>query len=146
VQPFSVLRKTSFSSGGFSHESNQQGGVHITFRSRCHEHAVESGSDKCCLDVVFDNAGSLYGTTFLGGTGTCQFYQYSGCGTVFKLTLATDGKWHKTTLYNFTGGSDGEFPNSGNLILDATGDLYGATLGGASYDSSGYGTVYRITP
>ena len=96
--------------------------------------------------LVFDNAGNLYGTTLVGGTGTCQFYQYPGCGTVFKLTRATDGKWHKTTLHNFTGGSDGEFPNSGTLILDAAGHLYGATLGGASYDSSGYGTVYRITP
>jgi hypothetical protein len=96
--------------------------------------------------LVFDNAGSLYGTTFLGGTGTCQFYQYPGCGTVFKLTRATDGKWHKTTLYNFAGGSDGEFPNDGNLILDDAGHLYGATLGGATYGSSGYGTVYQITP
>ena len=96
--------------------------------------------------LVFDNAGSLYGTTFLGGTGTCQFGQYPGCGTVFKLIRATDGKWHKTTLYNFAGGSDGEFPNNGNLILDDAGHLYGATLGGAAYGSSGYGTVYQITP
>jgi hypothetical protein len=96
--------------------------------------------------LVFDNAGSLYGTTQWGGTGTCQVYDYYGCGTVFKLTRATDGKWHKTTLHNFAGADDGEFPNDGALTFDNVGRLYGATAGGATIGGSGYGTVYRITP
>jgi uncharacterized protein YceK len=95
--------------------------------------------------LVFDANGNLYGTTFLGGTGTCVFYQFSGCGTVFKLTPGSNG-WHKTTLYNFTGGDDGEFPNGNALVIDSLGNLYGATLGGAPYGSSGYGTIYEIHP
>jgi uncharacterized repeat protein (TIGR03803 family) len=95
--------------------------------------------------LIFDAAGNLYGTTFLGGTGSCVFYQYSGCGTVFKLSPGSGG-WKKTTLYNFTGGTDGEFPNGSPLAMDASGNLYGATLGGATYGTSGYGTIYEIQP
>jgi uncharacterized repeat protein (TIGR03803 family) len=95
--------------------------------------------------LVLDANGNLYGTTFLGGTGTCQFYQYSGCGTVFKLTSGNSG-WQKTTLYNFTGGSDGEFPNGAPLVIDSSGNLFGATVGGATYGTPGYGTIYEIQP
>ena len=95
--------------------------------------------------LVFDAEGNLYGTTMLGGTGTCEFFQYPGCGTVFKLVPAK-GSWQKTTLYNFIGGTDGEFPNGNALVMDSSGNLYGATLGGATYGSSGYGTIYEIQP
>ncbi len=44
-------------------------------------------------------AGNLYGTTSVGG-----FYGY---GTVFELIPSSDGTWAETTLYAFTGGSDG---------------------------------------
>jgi len=45
-----------------------------------------------------------------------------------------------TTLYNFTGGSDGANPY-GNVIRDAAGNLYGtATAGGA-----GYGVVFKLS-
>ena len=33
-------------------------------------------------ELVADKAGNLYGTTELGGTGSCQ----NGCGTVFEFT------------------------------------------------------------
>lgn len=92
--------------------------------------------------LVFDAEGNLYGVTLLGGTGTCTLDQYAGCGTVFKLTPGGNG-WQKTTLYNFTGGSDGEFPN-GFLTIDSAGNLYGATQGGASFDGTGYGTIFEI--
>jgi uncharacterized repeat protein (TIGR03803 family) len=96
--------------------------------------------------LIFDKQGNLYGTTMLGGTGTCQFYQYPGCGTVFELSPVGDGTWQKTTLYNFTGGDDGEFPTDGKLTSDSAGSFSGTTLGGAAYGSSGYGTVYQIVP
>lgn len=94
--------------------------------------------------LVLDKDGNLYGTTFLGGTGTCTFYQYSGCGTVFKLTAGKSG-WQKRTLYNFTGGRDGEFPNGNALLIGPTGNLYGATEGGET-NTSGYGTIFEIQP
>jgi uncharacterized repeat protein (TIGR03803 family) len=57
------------------------------------------GVGPCCLPLIFDTAGNLYGTTILGG--------YSGGGTVFKLTPHSDGGWTQSVLYEFTGGEDG---------------------------------------
>jgi uncharacterized repeat protein (TIGR03803 family) len=52
--------------------------------------------------LVMDSAGNLYGTTSDGGA--------YGNGNVFKLTLS-NGDWTYTSLYDFTGGTDGS--NSG---------------------------------
>lgn len=79
--------------------------------------------------VIRDRKGNLYGTTDLFG-------RYA-CGTIFKL--APDGT--ETTLYAFTGGSDGFFPNG--LILDKAGNLYGTTLDGGAHGS---GTVFSLAP
>lgn len=78
---------------------------------------------------VRDPKGSLYGTTYQGGT--------FGFGTVFKVT---GGK--ETVLYNFTGGLDGGNPYA-SLILDQKGNLYGTTWGGGAF---GAGTVFKLTP
>ncbi len=83
--------------------------------------------------VVFGKAGEMYGTTYSGGT--------DGSGTVFELTHSK-GVWTETVLYSFTGKSDGGYPYFG-LILDKTGNLYGATNGGGS---SGNGVVFELTP
>jgi len=67
--------------------------------------------------LIRDSAGNLYGTTSLGGT-----HQN---GVVFKLTPA--GKL--VVLYSFgTVPSDGASPS--DLIMDAQGNLYGATTSG----------------
>ena len=79
--------------------------------------------------VIRDEKGNLYGTTELFG----RYY----CGTIFKL--APDGT--ETTLYSFTGGSDGFFPSG--LIEDKAGNLYGTTLDGGAHGS---GTVFRLGP
>jgi len=82
--------------------------------------------------LVEDRAGSLYGTTYVGGD--------YGNGTVFKIDTA--GK--ETVLYSFTGGSDGCGPYPG-VILDSAGNLYGVTaLGGAGFGNSGYGVVFEV--
>jgi len=91
------------------------------------------------LGVVFDNKGSLYGTTFNGGSSTCQ----SECGTAFRLTrLASHKGWKETVLYAFSGGSDGDLPNGG-VIFDKKGNLYGTTRFGGQI---GWGTVFKLTP
>src|SRR5882672_4513191 len=47
-----------------------------------------------------------------------------------------------TTLYSFTGGTDGNIPLAG-LVSDAMGALYGTTsLGG----TSGFGIAFKLTP
>ena len=87
--------------------------------------------------LIFDQAGNLYGTTQGGGSGSCT----GGCGTVFKLSPSGSG-WTESVLYSFTGGDDGYSPVAG-LILDSSGNLYGATVFGGE---GGGGTVFELTP
>jgi uncharacterized repeat protein (TIGR03803 family) len=87
--------------------------------------------------IALDSAGNLYGVTLWGGA----FNQ----GTVYKYTLATrTAPAAETILYSFgtSGSSDGANP-SGNLIFDASGDIYGVTNSGG--DSNGDGTVYTLS-
>jgi uncharacterized repeat protein (TIGR03803 family) len=84
--------------------------------------------------LIFDSAGSLYGTAANGGA--------FGHGVVFELSR-TEASWSETVLYSFSGGEDGENPETG-LILDRAGNLYGTTLGCCG--GSGYGTVFELSP
>ena len=84
--------------------------------------------------LIFDAAGNLYGTTVAGGT-------YSS-GTVFELTPATGGRWTEQVLYSFGNGTDGNTPEA-PLIFDATGNLYGTTSGGGTYNR---GTAFKLMP
>ena len=80
-----------------------------------------------------DAAGNLYGTTYCDGQNKL--------GSIFKLTFS-GSLWIYTSLYDFTGGNDGANP-IGNVVIDASGNLYGtASAGGAP----GYGVVWEITP
>jgi uncharacterized repeat protein (TIGR03803 family) len=47
-----------------------------------------------------------------------------------------------TTLYNFTGGSDGGLPTVG-VVQDPAGNLYGTTISGPP---GGCGTVFKLIP
>ncbi len=76
--------------------------------------------------LVQDTQGNLYGTT--------TYYTGLGWGTVFKLSLGT--KWQQTVLHSFTGGP-GTGP-IGGLVLDAKGNLYGTSGGGAN------GQVFKL--
>lgn len=89
---------------------------------------------------LLDVRGTLYGTTYTGGTGT-HCADSDGCGTVFSMT--TDGK--ETVLHNFVGGADGDEPNG--KLTEVNGTIYGTTRygGGCKIDSLGCGTVFRIT-
>jgi uncharacterized repeat protein (TIGR03803 family) len=101
-------------------------------------HKFQGGTDGSTpynVALVIDSAGALYGTTLLGGRSACN------CGTVFKLTPGSSGKWSRKTLYAFDG-TRGSNPNAG-LIFDGTGSLYGtANSGGAD----GLGVAFKITP
>jgi hypothetical protein len=65
----------------------------------------------------------LYGTTELGGTGTCTGQGISACGTVFSLAPpnSAGGVWTHTVLYSFNG-SDGELPTASMMI--GTGECF----------------------
>jgi len=99
-------------------------------------HVFAGGSDGAGprASLIFDQAGNLFGTTFVGGA--------NNLGTVFRLTPKSDGSWTENVLYSFTGGNDGAEPAAG-LILDHDGNLYGTTSG---YQTNGFGTVFKLTP
>jgi uncharacterized repeat protein (TIGR03803 family) len=83
--------------------------------------------------VIFDAAGNLYGTTTQGGA----YYN----GTVFELSPIAGGGWSEKVLHDFNyNGADG-FTPYGGVILDASGNLYGATSGGGV---SNAGTVFEL--
>jgi uncharacterized repeat protein (TIGR03803 family) len=89
-------------------------------------------------DLIFDQAGNLYGGAGSGGMAGCYGY---GCGVVYKL-VPSNGSWTETVLYSLTGGNDGGSPGGG-VIFDQEGNLYGvADYGG----SVGRGTVYELMP
>jgi len=95
---------------------------------------------------IFDKAGNLYGTTENGGgLGTTRCID-GGCGTVFELSPQANGQWSLTTLYRFTGGSDGSLPNA-NLVFDGAGNLYGSTReGGDVGEGLGNGVLFEVSP
>jgi len=91
--------------------------------------------------VTFDAAGNLYGIASSGGA--------HGVGGVYKLAPTASGWWTETLLHSFGGTNDGQYP-SGNLVMDASGNLYGTTLyggtGGCAYFDypPGCGTVFEL--
>lgn len=109
------------------------------------------GASPYTADLAFDQAGNIYGTTWLGGSeGNCLYGQH--CGTVYELTRSGGG-WNQSVLWNFGQNGDGVMP-VGGVIFDKAGNLYGTTSGGGQ-DGSGdfcyegiYGptTVYQLTP
>jgi len=80
---------------------------------------------------VIESAGALYGTNFVGGTGSQ--------GVLYQLTPAGP-PWTEETLANF-GGSAGYQPYA-TPIVDQSGNLYGTTESGGPGDS---GTVYEVS-
>ena len=82
-------------------------------------------------NLTLDAAGNLYGTTWCDGA-----YNF---GNVFKLSNTENG-WVYTSLYDFTGGSDGAQADC-NVSIDTDGTLYGTTNNGGDY---GNGTVWMI--
>jgi uncharacterized repeat protein (TIGR03803 family) len=78
--------------------------------------------------LVFDPGGNLYGVL-------------TGSNLVFELTPSSGGGWTESTVYTFTGGSDGGAPTA--LLLGDDGNFYGVTSSGGQY---GYGTVFQLVP
>ncbi|HEV2468785.1 MAG TPA: choice-of-anchor tandem repeat GloVer-containing protein [Candidatus Sulfotelmatobacter sp.] len=80
--------------------------------------------------LIIDGAGNLYGTSVYGGT--------YGVGSVFKVTP----KNVLSILYSFQNSTDGGNPY-GPLVRDSSGNLYGETFSGGTYN---YGTIFTVTP
>ncbi|HEY2473530.1 MAG TPA: choice-of-anchor tandem repeat GloVer-containing protein [Candidatus Cybelea sp.] len=89
--------------------------------------------------------GVLYGTTIAGGMHCPGESEFTGCGTVFAITLS--GQEH--VIYRFKGGTDGVAPFGGLTWLD--GKLYGTTSRGGFTSEcpqiaygQGCGTVFSV--
>jgi uncharacterized repeat protein (TIGR03803 family) len=95
--------------------------------------------------VTLGPDGTVYGTTLFGGGNGCGG---NGCGTVFRLTppptfcrMVLCG-WDETVIYRYTGGS-GPFNFFGGVVVDAGGNVYGASFNGGNF---GGGAVYKLSP
>jgi uncharacterized repeat protein (TIGR03803 family) len=93
-------------------------------------HSFTTGQ-ACWGNLVFDSSGNLYGTTYSLGT--------HGMGNIFKLSPSGSG-WTYTDLHDFSNNGDGENP-TGDLTMDASGNIYGTNLG-----ENGHGVVWELTP
>lgn len=93
--------------------------------------------------LISDAAGNLYGTTYTGGNGLCIFSGggQPGCGAIFELS-PSGGGYSESIIYSFQGGSDGTLPYAG-LVMDASGNLYGAASNGGSENN---GAVFELSP
>ena len=83
--------------------------------------------------VVFDHHGDLLGTTYQGGS--------AGLGIVYALRPNPSGSWAEKILHTFEGAGDGAQPFAG-VVLDAAGNIYGATTAGGSFN---YGAVFELS-
>ena len=83
--------------------------------------------------VIIDPFGNLFGVAGADGA-----YRY---GAIFEVMPSGSG-WTETLIHSFQNGSDGAFPNGG-LVMDAEGNLYGATGGGGVHQG---GTVFELSP
>jgi len=96
-------------------------------------------------EPTLDAKGNLYGTTFYGGDGACNFGL--GCGVVFALAPPPESgsPWTETVLYTFKGGHDGADPFAG-LIWGPGGRLYGTAAegGGSASCNGGCGTAFEV--
>jgi uncharacterized repeat protein (TIGR03803 family) len=80
-----------------------------------------------------DGAGNFYVGMYGGGVG--------GFGAVLKFALGSDGIWEYTTLHGFADGLGGAGPFA--LVLDSTGDIYGALIAGGTKQLGGF---FELSP
>jgi len=82
--------------------------------------------------LVMDNAGNLYGATWIGGSGNG--------GTIFELS-PTGNTWTFKLLYSLSGPSGENCGPHQSLTIDAAGNLYGTTY---CDGATSYGSVFKL--
>lgn len=92
----------------------------------------DGGNPTRLAPLLFDAAGNIYGAATYGGP--------MNSGVVYELT-PSGGDWTETTLYSFTGGSDGSHLRG--ITFDGEGNIYGAA---AFSGDQNCGTIYKLTP
>jgi uncharacterized repeat protein (TIGR03803 family) len=130
--------------------SNQGGAWHETvlynFCSTVFHGSCVDGWVGSVGPLVLDNAGNLYGTAGLGGTG----HVTGGEGLVFRLSRGSAG-WKERILHNFcTQGQGDECPDGyepgGGVTFDKSGNLYGTTAYSGNITELQGGTLFELSP
>lgn len=86
--------------------------------------------------VAEDASGKLYSAGAFAGP-------YSA-GTVIELSPASGGTWSESVLFAFPTSTDGSLPAA--LVVDSSGNLYGAAFGGGDRTNNGDGLIFQLTP
>lgn len=116
--------------GGLSSHTDGQGKRAPRVRSRLDGWGR---SDEPHASLIEGSDGNFYGTTEAGGSENCS----GGCGSVFKITP----QGIETPVYLFALAIDGISPSSG-LFQGSTGDYYGVTESGGTFDG---GTIFDVS-
>lgn len=94
--------------------------------------------------VTVDAHGNVFGSTLTGGTVNTVCTH--GCGVIYRLAPTTAGTYNFSRLFAFNG-ADGGSPN-GDLVIDKSGNIYGATNSGGKTSSlcpfTYCGTVFEL--
>ena len=138
------LYGTTSSGGAFGHgtvyEVDTLGSEHVVHSFKGDSDGMTDGAYPVAPVIVIKNR--LYGTTAKGGTMACGDV---GCGTIYSLT--TSGK--QRFLYRFKSASKGDGAGPYPGLVAFNGELYGATyeggLQGGGCETSGCGTIYKVT-
>jgi hypothetical protein len=114
-------------------------------------HAFSGGGDGANpigAGLVMDRGGNLYGATVDGGMvrPNCAGNETGSCGTVFRMSRRGSG-WILSTLYEFTGGTDGYAPDA-PIAFGPDGAIYSTTFygGGNGCFLNGCGVVFKLQP
>src|SRR5258708_1307284 len=95
-----------------------------------------AGDGNFPLALVRDASGNLYSATNFAGPFST--------GTVIELSPNSGGTWSETVLFDFPATPDGAAP--GSLLVDASGNLFGAAFAGGDKASGGDGLIFQLTP
>jgi uncharacterized repeat protein (TIGR03803 family) len=88
--------------------------------------------------IMAASDGNLYGITAYGGNGYDGTEDYSGFGTIFRITPS--GSF--TSLVQFDGTNDANDGNIATIVQGTDGNLYGTSFGGGA---SGQGAIFKLT-
>lgn len=138
-----ILICAAFLSSGLA-IGNADGYTESTLHTFCSERRCRDGAQPGG-ELVADQSGNLYGTTFAGGANGFGAGG-RGDGVVFEFTPDTR---HYSVIYNFcsrNGCADGKAPYRVKLVIDTAGNLYGTTsFGGRNGRNNGKGgTVFEL--
>ena len=86
--------------------------------------------------LTFDSAGNLY--------GTASTYGNCGFGIAFQLT-PNGANWNEHRITDFCGAGYGGALPAASMIKDASGNLYGTTMGNYAGYGTQHGSVYEMT-